>query len=336
MNMTRRSLLAVTVLGAIAAVGAPAPAQADTKTEAKESPRIAFASLPVGTLSAPPVGAPARVGAQEHAEGFVVMAGPPTSQMAVVAGGKAKGAATAGFDFTKFPRDACYSNVTRGRGMFDENVPVQWPEDLEAPAMLQTANVGGVPKVQAMHAERLVITGDRAVLETRDAWVDPITRGARLVKKTDLPMVRVAALVGGVSVFATRSEGRVQFVVHAPKRGQSGGWGAGLLAERSDGESANSQQCDHLRVGLSAAKGDADSATVQLQVVLADEASQTPQALKFQAMTDAPVRIRELRVREMAVHLSSSWLSKDEAPVLSVVAGWRSRERREQSFNQGE
>lgn len=330
MNMFRRSLLAVTALGAAAAFASPGPALADAPPQ--ESPRIAFASLPVGALSTPPETAPARIGAQEHAEGFVVMAGPPTSQMVVVAGGKAKGA-TSGFDFTKFPHDACYSNLTRGRGMFGENAPAQWPEDLEAPALLQTSAVGGVPKVQAMHAERLIITGDRAVLETRDAWVDPLTRGARLVKKTDLPMRRVASLVGDVSVFATRSDGRVHFVVHAPKRGQSGGWGAGLLAERSDGESANSQQCDHLRVGLSAAKGDADSATVQLQVVLADDASQTPQALKLQAMANAPVRIRELRVREMAVHLSSSWLSKDEAPVLSVVAGWRSRERREQSFN---
>ncbi len=333
MNMIRRSLLVVTVLGAAAAVASPAPeAHAESKAE---SPRVAFSSLPTGTLSSPPQNAPARIGAQEHADGFVVMPGPPTSQIAVVAGGKAKGAAS-GFDFSKFPRDACYSNVSRGRGMFDENTPLQWPEDLEAPAMLQTSTMGGVPKVQAMHAERLVINGDRAVLETRDAWVDPLTRGARLVRKTDLPMARVASLVGGVSVFASRGEGRVQFVIHAPKRGQSGGWGAGLLAERSDGESANSQQCNHLRVGLSASKGDADSATVQLQVVLADEPSQTPQALQLRAMSQSPMQMHELRVREMAVHLSSSWLSKDEAPVLSVVAGWRSRERKEQSFSQTE
>ncbi len=333
MNIYRRSLIAVTALGVAAAVASPAPeAHAEGKPE---SPRVAFASLPSGTLSMPPQNAPARIGAQERAEGFMVVPGPPTSQIAVVAGGKAKGA-TSGFDFTKFPHDACYSNVARGRGMFDENVPAQWPEDLEAPAMLQSSTMGGIPKVQAMHAERLVISGDHAVLETRDAWVDPLTRGARLVKKTDLPMARVASLVGGVSVFASRGGGRVQFVVHAPKRGQSGGWGAGLLAERSDGENANSQQCDHLRVGLSAEKGDADSATVQLQVVLADEASQTPQALKFQAMAEPPARLRELRVREMALHLSSSWLSKDEAPVLSVVAGWRSRERKEQSFTQTE
>ncbi len=331
MKTVLRSLLAVAVLGALTATALPSPVRA----EAKESPRIAFASLPAGTLSTPPASAPARIGAQEHAEGFVVMAGPPTSQLVVVASGKAKGA-TSGFDFSKFPRDTCYANVTRGRGMFDDNLPQQWPEDLEAPAMLQGSAIGGVPKVQAMHAERLVIDGERAVLETRDAWVDPLTRGARLVKKTDLPMARVASLVGGVSVFASRSEGRVQFVVHAPKRGQSGGWGAGLLAERSDGESANSQQCDHLRVALSATKGDADTATVQLQAVLSDEPSQTRQAQELQAMPQAPGRMRELRVREMAVHLSSSWLSKDPAPVLSVVAGWRSRERREQSFNQAE
>jgi hypothetical protein len=125
--------------------------------------------------------------------------------------------------------------------------------------------------ITAIHMEKVVEQNGNVTLETTDSWVDPGTRGARLITKASLPLKLVTTAVGGVKVYAGRDdrpEGRryIQFVVMRPrdKKLQRAGtmWGV-----KQDGNSVHGN-CNHLRVGIPTDAKGGDSAVVIAPVIL--------------------------------------------------------------------
>jgi len=215
-------------------------------------------------------------------------------------------------------RDACLMEATQrfdvheqeGQGGDGPRDSVDlWPRSRENAA-------GGVT---AIHAERIVETKGAFSLESTDAWVDPSTRGARLIGRSSVPLRLIRTVIGGVRVFGTRDRTNagelMQFVV--ARDGNDRGLG-GMTATRHAAGGASKSQCGHLRVTLSAKDG-GESATVVASMTLAIQ--QSPRAAW-----------REARIRDVAVHLSVSKTSRDKEPVVAVSFGWASRERRQRVF----
>jgi hypothetical protein len=126
--------------------------------------------------------------------------------------------------------------------------------------------------INAIHSEKVVEQGTNVTLETVDAWVDPATRGARLISKASLPLKLVTTTaVGGVKVYAgrdDRADGKrfIQFVVMRPRdrKLQRAGsmWGV-----RQDGNSVHGN-CTHLRVAIPTDAKGGESAVIIAPVIL--------------------------------------------------------------------
>lgn len=232
---------------------------------------------------------------------------------------------------------------------FEANV---WPKSKDNPQS----------GITAIHSEKVVEQNGNVSLETVDAWVDPSTRGARLITKASLPLKLVTTAVGGVKVYAGRDdrpEGRryIQFIVMRPrdKKLQRAGtmWGI-----RQDGNSVHGN-CNHLRVGIPTDAKGGDSAVVIAPVILpalkredADKnekiADKTDKTEAAPALTVPSSKIRgakrasmpapqgmtekEIRIRAMQVQVSVSRTTKDKDPVLSVSFGWANRETTQRIF----
>jgi hypothetical protein len=197
------------------------------------------------------------------------------------------------------------------------------------------------PGVTAIHSEKVVEQNGTASLESVDAWVDPASRGVRLIGKASLPLTLISTTVGGVKVFAGRDErpdGKrfVQFVVVGPREDPAG-LGRAMWATKANGEVVHGG-CDHLRVGLPVDAPGGDHAHFQTHVVLPSESSELAQHEPQKHTIDngggagssdseAEVTEKELRTRAMEVQVSLSKTSKDKEPVVSVSFGWASREQ---------
>ncbi len=300
-------LFAVAMTGLLG-LAAGSPARADT---AAQGTLPSYAELPVGEVSEPPTKkAPWGVGGGERAAGFVV------SQM----DGYLTVAPTRG-ETTPPPGGApvCYSMAQPvGAAMPPDPPEMEWAMAQPSVSMPGPGNGG---TVTVLHSEKVVaVDATHATLEWADAWIDPNTRGARLIKKGALPLRLMRELPGGGQVLAGRDAERVHVVVvTSPTPDKVNFSGRDQLLTLTAAGMNNAAGCRHLRVGLRADKGAADNATVFMNVPLP-------------ALEDAAAKAKgsgtpSVRVRSLAVSASVSWSSRDAEPVVSVAAGWRSRER---------
>jgi hypothetical protein len=312
-----------------------------TPARAEMQPSIRFSKLPESDVALRlSANAPARIDTSEHATGFILSAS--RSRDLFLSGTKL--IVDRGIDAESLPQNVCFANgrVDRNAELTTE-FPV--PEDLEVFASLPTMFGSGQPsQIIAARMQKLTRSGADATLDLRDAWIDPSTRGARLIRKKSLAFQRVRAFVGGVDVYASRDHGSVHFIVAQPEvsppvtgaPGASNAPGAPglnrnrrpIVSEREEG-SASAQFCDHLRVTLVAERGEGSKVTVRVPVVLGRERLKLPPPEKEGEPLASPMI--EERFRELGIHLSTSWFSKDVEPVISVTAGWLSRERKERS-----
>jgi hypothetical protein len=192
--------------------------------------------------------------------------------------------------------------------------------------------------VTAVHRERLVQesgeSGEsgKATLESIDAWVDPVTRGVRLIARASLPLVQVGSAIGGAKVYAARDERPsgaryVHYVVvRPPASGQRLG---GMAAMRQDGNSAHGNGCGHLRMPLAVATNDGDTAVVMVPVELpaAPKAKGEERAARVNDAREPEAVEREIRTRDMQIHVGVSQSSRDKEPLLAVSFGWATREQ---------
>lgn len=248
---------------------------------ATASAGAAFAELPQGVVTSPGVVTPpAAIAGSEEIEGWTVRSERPANQ----------------------PRVAFVEGEGSCFTITSVNDPT-WAEEAKAPdwAGNLTAAVNvNASQVVLVHGERLIPGGKGLLLESRDAWVDARTHGARLITVATLPLLTLGEVPGNVRLLAGRERGRAQ-VVLVGDRDLSGG-SAPLEGTDSRGGRL-STECAFVRVALDAERGDADSAT------LFGDAS---------IPSDESVRI----LRRFRVHASVSWLSRDPGPVLAWTFGW--------------
>jgi hypothetical protein len=256
----------------------------------------------------------------------------------------------------------CLSEASR---RFDPDDPegaiTEWDSSASTQVNLWPVSKENPEGVSAVHVERFVDDGGSARLEITNAWVDPNTRGARLIDKSTLPLTLVGASVGGMRVFAARNDradGRnmVEFVVARPRGGSEiAKRMSTLMAIRPDGNGGHAAGCSHIRVSLPIETKGGESALVFASVELpslprsADDDDATPENEKTEksdskakpAPRKRPIRRGpvpegsheiEARLRDIEVHLGVSRTTKDAEPLLSVSFGWAGREQTQRTF----
>lgn len=216
---------------------------------------------------------------------------------------------------------------------------VRWPPSYEArpsvhgvikgtPAAQQYPNIG----VRAVRRERLEVNGSRGALEVIQAWVDAGTLGVRELTRSTMPLVEVAKGPGHISVYAAKSgEGdEVHFVVGLPRRKGRSVMHIGRHAQIFAGDTSGHSDCGHARLSLRARPGFGEQALVQVEVVVAEP----PPAHEGGGgpAPGEPSPIREMRLRNLAVHLAVSQSASDDEVVPTVSFGWVGRERRQEVY----
>ena len=354
----------LTILGLVLAASITAAADSSADTAPK------FGALPLGTVTQHPSGkAPPRIPAAEKVEGFYV-AMPPKDMMehgradflmVFASDQEAKDfTASKGFNGNEGTEGVCFSERVE-RDMFtggDSASPSEWSVSLEPavniqPQFRETNSAKGEPKrefvVTAVHQERFVEAGGKASIEMTDVWVDPTTRGARLIGKASLPLTKMTTSPGGLTIYAARAGASVEFVVKktvAPKAERRPPTSTKdfrtmrlqrmpLMVSMPNGTS-DASQCSFARVALRAITGVAEMASVETPVIF-----ETPTAAVAPpvAPKDSPLGALlgsakeptneegpEFRIRPLKISLSSTWTSKDKEPVISVSLGWAGHE----------
>lgn len=271
----------------------PAPA-----TKSADAP-IAFADLPLGHFTSPPTKKVAGVAPNEKTPGLFVVAPPqpgvpPQHRLVSISTDQRIANANKsgeGFNFHEETPNGCVTENNRFFfGEESDEHGKEWSENLspEAHAYMKSAE-NPMSGVVAIHSERLIEgSNGMATLEIVDAWVDPATRGARLIGKSNMPLKLVRGPIFGMNVYAGRDEhdGKkfVQFVVARPKttKESSGGFDrtSNMWAMRQDGSTSHSSGCGHQRVMLPLDGKGGDLATVVATVILppldAESAPSTP------------------------------------------------------------
>jgi hypothetical protein len=282
-----------------------------------------FAALPQGAIPSPPaVKPPARIPASEKVAGFYVtvpefparkMRGKAIPRFAQLFANEEQSRGGA-------QRDACFAEdaaerASKGRAAPEEEQtsPRAW-SSLQQMLSFSSRDAGTAIGVRAVHAERVVVSGDTASLESTDAWVDPDTHGVRLIGRSSAPLRLLGAVPNGPRVWAMR-EGADKLDLIVTEDPQMLVRGESLMAMPARGSTEGSS-CAHLRVSLAVEKGGADA----VSVLSAAELPPLDRGDGRAAKGNDEVRIRPLRV-----HASVTWTSHDNAPVLSLSFGWETR-----------
>jgi len=221
-----------------------------------------------------------------------------------------------------------------------QGTDIQWPPSFEArpsihgvikgtPAAQQYPNVG----VRAVRREKLDVTGTKATLDVVQAWVDGGTLGVRQISHATLPLVEVARGPGHIVVYAAKNEAasEVHFVVGLPRYKGRAVMHVGRHAQIFVGDSSGHSDCGHARLSLKARPGFGEQALVQIEVVVA-EPPPRPEQGGGGPSPGAPPPIREMRLRDLAVHLGVSQTTSDETIVPTVSFGWVGPERRQEVY----
>lgn len=294
----------------------------------------AFSALPSGVIAPPPKAKPpASIAANEKVAGFF-MAGrkgrgdyltiAPTAKIAKqLNDGSRDDSALAGE--ACFTEDRPGSSLRRSLGG-DEPEPRAWRNDLQPMLTMNTSvQQGQRPPVAAVHSERIAEDGAKVTLEVVDAWVDPSTRGARLIARSSVPLALVSTLLGGTKVYAAREGQSVHVILVTPKVARSSGQG-GLFAIADN--NVTSSACDHIRATIKTEKGQGQTASFISNVELPSLEPKEPKEPKDTGGLPGPAPPRqEARIRPIHVHASVTWPSREKEALLSVSAGWDSRER---------
>ncbi|MCW5831420.1 MAG: hypothetical protein KIS78_03050 [Labilithrix sp.] len=348
------STRALVTLGALAGVLA-------ITADARGGDVPTFSELPAGRLSVPSKKRPSAVSARESVPGIFVVTpryayGAGRRYVSISADARVAAAQKSGggWDASQSMPTGCVSQLHRSRLSFVEgdDGDGEWDENLatELQAFAKTAD-NPSSGVTAIHSERLVEQGGSVTLESVDAWVDPATRGARLISKASLPLKLVREPAFGMKVYAGRDErpdGKrfVQFVVVRPE-GPHMDRTSQVWAMRQEGSLTHSSGCSHQRVAIAVDASNGETATVVATVVLpaADAArgapspppvtpapttaaSPPPRAF-FGKPGDAPAGFKEieLRTRVMHIQVSVSKTTREKEPLVSVSSSWGGREQ---------
>jgi hypothetical protein len=280
------ALRALTLVAAVAcaalvagdAVAGDPPQAGDAAAAARLLPlraRPSWSSIPRATIPATPShdGAPSALAATEQVAGF-----------SVENNGTAGSPRVRAFVDTTPARRSCLAG--------DVDFSIVADPTLRDRSTLAHMRLG---VVTALRAERLVVDGKAASLEITDLWVDPRSRGIRVIQSVRLPLGVLARGPGGADVYAYRDAGDQLWVV-VPMSGNATG-------VDGDGERVFSA-CGHAR--LSAGQSGAQVAV-----------SGNGQVHTRSTVPGQPPMAQGLR--DLLITITASRSSRDREPVVSVV-----------------
>ncbi|MEJ7734079.1 MAG: hypothetical protein WKG00_33405 [Polyangiaceae bacterium] len=257
-----------------AVAGEPAPPSHASSADARALPlraRPTWASIPRASIPAPPShdGAPSALASTEQVSGF-----------SVENNGTAGSPRVRAFVETTPARRSCLAN--------DVDYATSADPTLRDRTTVAHMRLG---VVTALRAERLVVEGKSASLEITDLWIDPRSRGLRIIQSERLPLAVLARGPGGADVYGYRdASDQLWAVVPMSTR---------ATAVDSDGEQSLGD-CGHAR--LSAGQS---GAQVALGWNEPPPKADTPPEARFP--------------RQLLVTVTASRSSRDRQPVVSVV-----------------
>lgn len=264
-----------------------------------------------------------------------------------------------GFSGFGDPTDECFSDRAVDVDIDQEGGAAEWSPSLQPMIQLaphfesaeQRRAMGrNAPSdVTPVHRERFIVENGEAKLEMVDAWVDPVTTGVRLIGRSALPLKKVGEAPGDLTIYAAQERTHVQLVVRRHGKDDdkpidpSDFTNARAIARsrqmplmvHTPSGTAEGSQCGFVRVTLHAEKGVGEMARVESAVVNVFPAEEQPKkkesvlgALIGNGNAAQDLTMPEVRVRPLSINLSSTWLTHDAEPVLSITMGWAGRDRK--------
>lgn len=221
-----------------------------------------------------------------------------------------------------------------------QGAEVQWSGSLNQSATVQNyaknnysygAQYGSV---QLVRAERVVKeTADKLTYEIKIAYVDAETMGARLASTSTAEFTLVKELPGKVRVWGMKADDQVTFLVRR-ERHEKERFHFGPLSVLIGGQhSTSSSEGCPVTFNLKSGKGVATSAVVQTETILeVKNSAQDDEGGKSGIMPSLHGALpsfgqNEARVRPIKIGFSSTWMSQDTKPIVTVSHGWAGRER---------
>ncbi|MFO0552385.1 MAG: hypothetical protein U0271_28615 [Polyangiaceae bacterium] len=335
-SLKSKFVLAIAVGGLVATTGTDAVAgKAANDSLVDKLPKSGSLKIPKSITN------PKSIPATEHVDGFYVETpGPsygegPTYAMVYAS----KDAATAHNNGTPATEaESCFMTAYPNPGG-----DVNWSNSLATTTSVQNykhASYGPVEygSVQLVRADRVEkVEGDRLTYSVKVAFVDAETQGVRLQSTQSVEFIKLRDLPGNVSVWGSQSDGEVTFLVQRKKHPKERFFFGPLMVSSAGGmNNVSSQEACPVVFSLKTGKGVATNAVVTLDAVLDVVGTGEDQGPGF---VESSIAMRpdtegagqlEAKVRTMRIGFSSTWMTQDTAPVISVSNGWSGRERTQQ------
>lgn len=335
--------LGVTIASTQAFADGPPPKKTETKPAAPmvgagASGKLElFDRLPTGKIDIPKTATlPKSIPASEKAEGFYVevpahMKGQQGPTYAIVYGSKEEATARNSGQESPSPNPSCFMNAYPNYG-----AEINWSASFSTSASIQNYKTQSYPGAPALGSVNFV-RSDRIVREEKDsldyevklAYVDAETMGVRVASTQKLGFKLIDELPGKVKVWGAKSDDKVIFMVRRQKLDKERFFFGPLMVTINGQHVMSSGEACPVLFEMKVGKNVAASAVVQLETLLditevKDDEVSNPNLPRLPT-NSTPVR--EAKVRPMRVGVSSSWMSQDEKPVVSVTHGWAGKER---------
>ncbi len=225
------------------------------------------------------------------------------------------------------------------------NSDINWSNSLGTSTSVQNyknASYAGSPQygtVQLVRSDRIVKeSGDKLSYEVKLVLVDAETMGARVHSTQTLDFSLVDELPGKVKVWGARSDEQVIFLVRRERHEKERFFFGPLMVSTNGQHNVSGSEACPVMFTLKTGKNVSQSAVVQLETLLSveepdgeDEASDKPGFISSMPIRSvSPMRgfgQKEAKVRPMRIGVSSSWMSQDTKPVISVSHGWAGKQR---------
>ena len=222
---------------------------------------------------------------------------------------------------------------------------INWSNNLGTSTSVQNyknASYAGAPQygpVQLVRSERVVKeAGDKLTYEVKLAFVDAETLGARVHSTQTLEFALVDELPGKVKVWGARSDEQVIFLVRRERHEKERFFFGPLMVSTNGQHNVSGSEACPVMFTLKTGKNIAQNAVVQLDTLLSiedpegeEDDSDKPGFISSMPIKSvAPMRgfgQKEAKVRAMRIGLSSTWMSQDKKPVISVTHGWAGKQR---------
>lgn len=196
-------------------------------------------------------------------------------------------------------------------------------------------NLKDMATVYPLMTQRLTDkTADTIQVETKIVLVDADTLGARLVAEEKADYVLIKQIPGRIRVYANRDADEVTFLVRTDRHPDER-FSIGSMFVSQNFNSVSASEGCHMSFKLRAQQEKAATATANLDVLMEVKPLSSDDSPKVLGEMSRAVGFRgtepkEARIRAMQIGFSTSWMSLDKAPVISVSHGWIGRERTQQ------